>query len=240
MRVTNLTASVVLGLLSAACGPRAHIPPRPVLMPGALDAADSSAVLARALAPVLYLHKDETFPLSRVVAVVHPTQRIIAYNLLWRDDAHGAWIPFTKATDQEVIWVEYDSTHAPVELWTYWHGKILHSDWRQRGQVEIDVQWGKHGSLPRGTNLGDLPLMQSLPSFWLGHWIGLPDLWLGNATRRGPWCFCHGYGRYKAFDRPMLLTPRVDVVVRSEDPSAVLEAVFGKPYSRKPLWPPKI
>ena len=238
MRLTNLTAAVVVLLLNAACGPRAHIPPRPVLVPGALDAADSSAVLARALAPLLYLQKDESFPLERVVAVIHPTEPLIAYHLLWRDDVHGAWIPFTKPTDEEVVWVRYDSTRAPVEVWTYWHGKILHSAWQNRGQVEIDVQWGKHGSLPRGMRRSDLPFFQSIGSFWLGHWVGLPDIWLGNLTRRGPWCFCHGFGRYLAFDEPMAITPRVDAVVRTKKAGDALLAVFGKPYSKKPEWPP--
>ena len=77
-------------------------------------------------------------------------RQIIGYYLLWRDDVHGAWLPFTNATDEEIVWVGYDSTGAPTDVWTYWHGKILHADWRDRGTVTIDVQWGKHGSLPRG------------------------------------------------------------------------------------------
>ena len=32
------------------------------------------------------------------VAVVHPDSQVVAYHLLWRDDAHGAWIPFTVPT----------------------------------------------------------------------------------------------------------------------------------------------
>src|SRR5438046_3203018 len=96
----------------AACGPHAHIPPRPAepqSVEGALLSTDSSARLARALAPVLFLQRDEWFPLSRVVAVVHPTRRIIAYHLLWQDDVHGSWIPFTVPTDEEVVWVGYDA-----------------------------------------------------------------------------------------------------------------------------------
>jgi hypothetical protein len=55
-----------------AYGPRAHIPPRPVVVPGALTGSDSGAVLARALAPLLYVERDEWFPLEHVVAVLHP------------------------------------------------------------------------------------------------------------------------------------------------------------------------
>jgi hypothetical protein len=125
------------GLL-AGCGPRAHIPPRPASLPGALPERDSVAQLARALAPLLYLQADEWFPLERVVAAVHPTRRVIGYHLLWRDDVHGSWIPFTVPTDQEVVWVSYDSVGAPTDLWTFWHGTILHADWRDRGPAQVD------------------------------------------------------------------------------------------------------
>jgi hypothetical protein len=74
-----------------------------VTIPGALEATDSGAVLARALAPLLYAQRDEWFPLERIVAVVHPTRRIIAYHLLWKDDVHGSWIPFTVPTDEEAV-----------------------------------------------------------------------------------------------------------------------------------------
>ena len=105
MRI-ELRVAVLVGLsVVSACGPHAHIPPRPAIVPAALDSADPSSRLARALAPVVYLQIDEVFPLSRAVAVVHPTRRIIAYHLLWQDDVHGAWIPHTVPTDEEVVWV---------------------------------------------------------------------------------------------------------------------------------------
>jgi hypothetical protein len=183
----------------------------------------------------LYLQRDETFPLERVVAVLHPTRRIIAYHLLWQDDAHGAWIPFTVPTDEEVIWVGYDSTSAPTDVWTYWHGHILHAAWPRR-QVAIDVQWGKHGSLPRGIIESDLPLLQRLGLFY-AFTYALPDYWLGRLNRSGPLCFCHGYQRYREFTRPVILAPYINAVVRTEWPEEVLTAVFGVNYSQKPLWP---
>ena len=219
------------------CGPRPHIPPRPVVVPGALPAADSGAMLANTLAPVLYIQRDEWFPLERVVAVVHPTRPVIAFHLLWKDDVNGSWIPFTVPTDEEVIWVGYDSTRAPVDVWTYWHGTLLHTDWRTRGQVAIDVQWGKHGSLPHGLIESDLPGLKKLNGFYAFTWLGLPDMWLGNLTRRGPWCFCRGYGRYRQFTTPMALSGKLDAVVRAEEARDALAAVFGKPYSRKTAWP---
>ena len=229
--VTFLTACV------AACGPRANIPPRPVSVPGALAASDSSARVARALAPLLYVQRDEWFPLQRVVAVVNPNRPVIAYHLLWQDDVNGSWIPFTVATDEEVVWVGFDSTHSPTDLWTYWHGTLLHADWRDRGQVAVDVQWGKHGSLPHGLIESDLPGIKKLNDFYAFTWLSLPDIWLGNLTRRGPWCFCHGYRRYREFSRQLPLANRLDAIVRAEDAREALGAVFGRPYSRKTPWP---
>jgi hypothetical protein len=221
-----------------ACGPRANIPPlvRGLANPAVVDSAHPASRIARSLAPVMYVHRDEWFGLERVVAVVHPTRNIVAYHLLWRDDAHGAWIPFTKATDQEIVWIGFDSTAAPTEMWTYWHGKILHTPWRGRA-AEFDVQWGKHGSLPRGLVVADLPRFASLPSFYAMSWLGLWDIALGKASRPGPWCFCGGYARYREFTKPVHLADRIDVVAHAEDPRSLLAAAFGR-YSKKKPWPP--
>lgn len=235
--VTFSCSALAAASILAGCGPKAHIPQLPTPIPLALSPNDRSAYVARALAPVLYLQRDEWFRLERVVAVVHPNRPIIGYYLLWRDDVHGAWIPFTKATDEEVVWVGYDSTGAPTDVWTYWHGTILHADWRNRGTVEINVQWGKHGSLPRGILDEKTLWPRTLSNFWVSSWIGIPDIALGRLSRKGPWCFCHGYERYRTFDRVMLTGPQIDVVARAEDPDPVLAAVFGRPYSKKGPWP---
>jgi hypothetical protein len=201
-----------------------------------MAAAESDVILARALAPLLHRQRDETFGLSRVVAVVHPTRRVIAYHLLWRDDAHGAWIPWTIPTDEEIVWVGYDSTtRAPTDVWTYWHGAILHMPW-PRSRVEIDVQWGKHGSMPRGYPESSLPALRTMNAFYAYAWL-LPDFWLGNVNRKGPWCFCRGYRRYRDFSLPLPVDDRLDAVVRAVDPRASLRAVFGQVYSEKPWWP---
>jgi hypothetical protein len=194
-------------------------------------------MLARTLAPLLYVQRDEWFPLERVVAVLHPSRNVIAYHLLWRDDVNGSWIPFTVPTDEEVVWVGYDSTRAPTDLWTYWHGTLLHADWRDRGQTAVDVQWGKHGSLPHLVRQSDLPAFKTLNSFYAFTWLGLPDIWLGEFTRRGPFCFCHGYRRYRDFSRAVRLVEHIDVIVRADDATEVLAAVFGRSYSRKTPWP---
>lgn len=235
---SNGISVVLICTILTACGPRANIPPRPIALdlPGVLDAADEGARLARSLAPVLFLQRDESFALERVVAVLHPVQRIVAYHLLWRDDAHGAWIPFTTATDQEIVWVGYDTTGAPERLWTYWHGKVLHTDWSGRGTVLVDVQWGKHGSLPRNVVESDLPRFGKMNAFYAFTWLGIWDIWLGRLTRPGPSCFCHGYGRYREFTKPLVVGERIDVIARLENPQPVLRAIFGK-YSGKDPWP---
>lgn len=236
MRIIWRSGLCALALGLAACGPRARIPPLPLSAHGA-GLSDSVAAVARSLAPVLFIQRDEWFTLERVAAVIHPERRIIAYHLLWRDDAHGSWIPFTVPTDQEIVWVGYDSTLAPSEVWTFWHGKILHTDWRNRGAVTIDVQWGKHGSLPRGTVASDLPLTAKPASFYAFTWLGLPDIWLGNLTRPGPWCFCKSFKRYNEYTKPLVLGERIDLIVRAEDPKQPLADLFGKPYSKKRPWP---
>lgn len=237
LRLTFRARVLVASALLAGCGPTAHIPTRPIAIASALPAGDPAVLLAHALAPVLYLQRDEWFRLERVVAVLHPNRPIIGYYLLWGDDVQGAWLPFTKATDEEIVWVGYDSTHAPTDVWTYWHGKVLHADWRGRGTVSIDVQWGKHGSLPRGI-VSDAALWPgTLNNFWVSSWVTLPDILLGRLSRRGPLCFCHSYRRYTTFDRPVMAADEIDVVTRVEDPDSVLGAIFGIPYSKKLQWP---
>lgn len=237
LRTTKVALPTLAAWLLMACGPRAHIPPVPVTVPASLDADHPAARLARTLAPTLYLHPNEWFPLERVVAVIHPERQIIAYHLLWRDDVHGSWIPFTVPTDQELAWVGYDSTGRATNLWTFWHGTVLHTNWQDRGKPAINVQWGKHGSLPREVIESDLPSTKKLNSFYLFSWLGLPDIWLGNLTRPGPWCFCRGYDSYRTYTKELPLADRLDAIVRTENPDEALRAVFGRKYSRKRLWP---
>ena len=204
---------------------------------GALSEMDSTARLAHTLAPLLYLQRDEWFPLDRAVAVVHPSRPIIAYHLLFHDDVHGAWIPHTIPTDEEIVWVGFDASGAPTDMWTYWHGTMLHTDWRGRGTPAVDVQWGKHGLLPRGVIESDLPRFRTLNAFYAYHQIGVLDILLGRISRPGPSGFFHSYGRYRDFSRVLRLSDSLDVVVRSEQPSEALSAVFGTPYSDKHPWP---
>ena len=227
---------IVLASFLTACGPIARVPPLGEALRTVRVAPDSLQRIARDLAPTLYLHPDETFPLLRAVAVHHPSRRLIAYHLLWGDDLHGAWVPFTNATDQEIVWVEYAPGAVPRRLSTYWHGTIVSTDWTEKGRPAVDVQWGKHGMLPRGTKLEDLPWTRDPWLYYAFTW-GLPDLWLGRLTRDGPLCFCAGYERYLTFTDAVPLAGRLDAIVVAEDPEPVLTAIFGTHYSRKQPWP---
>jgi hypothetical protein len=219
-----------------ACSREAYAPPVP--NPDTFGADSLTWGLARSLAPNLYLQRDEPFPLDRVAAVVNPTRPIIAYHLLWRHDVNGQWVPWAKPSDEEVVWVGYDpNTHAPTEIWTYWHGTLLHTLWLDRGRPEIDVQWGKHGSLPRGIETSDLPSDKSLKSFYAYEFVLLPDILLGKLVHGGPWGFFHSFRRYRDFSKVIPLAGRLDLVVKTADPRAPLQAVFGRAYSNKRWWP---
>jgi hypothetical protein len=226
------------GLVSAACAPRVVMPTSPYAVPVVAVPDDTSVSLAERLAPTLYLQRDEPFPLVRVAAVVHPTKPLIAYHLLWKHDINGQWLPWAKPSDEEEVWVGYDPvTLEATDIWTYWHQTILHTDWRGRGQPAIDVQWGKHGSLPRGVIESDLPHWKRLNVFYATEFALLPDIWMGKLVHGGPWGFFHSYGRYREFTDVVPLATRLDLVVETDEPHEALTAVFGRPYSNKIHWP---
>jgi hypothetical protein len=188
------------------------------------------------LAPILYLQRDESFPLERTVAVLHPTRRVIAYYLTYRHDVTARWSPFSQGPDEEEFWVGYNTSLAPTDLWTYWHGTILHADWRDKGELGVDVQWGKHGSLPRGTRIDDLPREKSMELFYAMTYF-FPDLWFGRLSSAGPLCFCRSFARYLEFTHPILLGGRLTAIGRTADPDSLLIVVFGSKYAHKPYWP---
>jgi hypothetical protein len=112
--------------------------------------------LIRRFAPRLHTAATEFFPLKDAAAVLHPSERLIAYHLFWEDD-----IDFpddNDPCDHEVVWVQFAPDRQTIErFWTYFHGRILEGgeislrDARANGRrPRVDVQWGKHGSLPVG------------------------------------------------------------------------------------------
>jgi hypothetical protein len=224
--------------LAAGCVPRVELPPTPISAPGIVSSTDSIACLAERLAPTLYVQRDEPFPLVRVAAVVHPTRPVVAYHLLWQHDVNGQWLPWAKPSDEEEVWVGYDpATNQPTEMWTYWHGTILHTPWSRTVAPAVDVQWGKHGSMPHGVIESDLPRLKTLNTFYAVEFLLLPDIWIGKLAHGGPWGFFHDYGRFREFSRPLALRGRLDAVIVGENPHDALKAVFGRRYSNKLHWP---
>jgi hypothetical protein len=110
----------------------------------------------RRFAPRIRVTPTEFFALRDFAAVLHPERRLIAYHLFWADD-----IDFPEDNDpcdHELMWVRYSEDGRAIEgIWTYFHGRILEGgepallDARQHGmRPRINVQWGKHGSMPVG------------------------------------------------------------------------------------------
>ena len=228
-------SSVVMALAITACVSRAKIPPVPESVPE--NASATEVALANSLAPILHIQRDEPFPLVRVVAVLHPTRPIIAYHLLWRHDVNGQWAPWTKPSDEEEVWVGFDSrTGVATDLWTYWHGSVLHT-FLHGLKPEVAVQWGKHGSLPKGVAESALPRTKTLNMFYVLEFALIPDMLLGRIAHGGPLGFFRSYRRYRDFSRVLPLSGRLDAVVRAEDARPALHKVFGPIYSNKRWWP---
>ncbi len=123
-------------------------PPRP-------PSADEMNIIRR-FSPRLHTAATEFFPLQDAAAVLHPAERLIAYHLFWEDDID---VPDDNdPCDHEVVWVQFARDGRTLErFWTYFHGRILEGgeaslrDARDHAmRPRVDVQWGKHGSLPYG------------------------------------------------------------------------------------------
>jgi hypothetical protein len=112
--------------------------------------------LARRFAPRPFVTPSEFLKLKDFALVLHPSERVIAYHFFWEDD-----IDFPEDNDpcdHELIWVQYSADRTSIEkIWTYFHGRILRggepaiSDARRNNmRPRVNVQWGKHGSMPLG------------------------------------------------------------------------------------------
>jgi hypothetical protein len=108
----------------------------------------------RRFAPRVYVTASEFFPLRDLAAIVHPDRPLIAYHFFWDDD-----IDFPEDNDpcdHELMWVEHSEDGGAISrIWTYFHGRILEGgaaaleDARRHGmRPRVNVQWGKHGSMP--------------------------------------------------------------------------------------------
>ena len=124
-----------------------------VLDPPRAPGAEERATILR-FAPRVFTTPDEIFPLKDAAAVLHPSERLVAYHLFWEDD-----IDFpddNDPCDHEVVWVQFSPDRRSLErFWTYFHGRILEAGddaLRDAGthamRPRVNVQWGKHGSMP--------------------------------------------------------------------------------------------
>jgi hypothetical protein len=120
------------------------------------DARADEWTLIERFAPRVFAQRDEPFELRDVAAVLHPDTGEIAYHLFWDDD-----IDFpddNDPSDHEVVWVlPADDRRAIRRYATYFHGRTLVAGEpaladaaAHGGRPAVYVQWGKHGSMPRG------------------------------------------------------------------------------------------
>ncbi|MFN0086019.1 MAG: hypothetical protein ACKVX9_11590 [Blastocatellia bacterium] len=112
--------------------------------------------ILRRFAPRIHTTPAEFFPLKDFAVILHPEERLIAYHFFWEDD-----IDFPEdndPADHELMWVRYSAGGGSIEkFWTYFHGRIYPggeaamADARRHNQrPRVNVQWGKHGSMPVG------------------------------------------------------------------------------------------
>jgi len=134
--------------------------------------AERRLVLDRA--PLLRRHAREFFALEDVVAILHPTDPVIAYHLFWDDDVD--FPEDNDPTDHEIVWVEYDrGSRAVVRVATYFHGQVIEARGADietigDGRPVVGVEWGKHGSLPFVRDLA-----RRAPPVLRQHWTQLHD-----------------------------------------------------------------
>jgi hypothetical protein len=120
-------------------------------------ANDTERDLARRFAPRVMTTATEPFGLRDAAVVLHPTSRVIAYHLFWDDD-----IDFpddNDPCDHEVVWIRYSPDRQRLEqTWTYFHGRLLTTTAAAGSgtRAVINVQWGKHGSLPENWRLQEI------------------------------------------------------------------------------------
>ncbi len=174
------------------------------LDPPRVPATAERAIVLR-FAPRVYTTPDEPFPLKDAAAVLHPSERLIAYHFFWEDD-----IDFPEDNDpcdHEVVWIQFSPDRQSIErFWTYFHGRILEAGEdalrdarRHEMRARVNVQWGKHGSMPLGwesmTIVGDTGDLERA-YYSVGKPITLAEY------NRGTWQKLRKEGR-RLIDHPM-------------------------------------
>lgn len=111
------------------------------------DANAAERALALRVAPIVFATPREPFQLKDAAAILHPNGEWIAYHLFWEDD-----IDFpddNDPCDHEVVWVRVDRARGTaIEVYTYFHGRILKAGGLGSARPQVVAQWGKHGTMP--------------------------------------------------------------------------------------------
>lgn len=207
--------------------------------PGRVTNAERA--LARHYAPWLETIRDEFFPLKDVVAVVHPERPIVAYHLFWEDDI--GYPADNEPSDHEIVWVSFDpATGAVTRVQTYFHGRILEGAGAvadanaHEGRAWIGVEWGFHGSVPRG---GIDAVAKTLREHWKlahhGRDVEEP------LARGWPKSYRGTYEDYVNFAVPVdpvaLLAERDLIVVTRWANAAINRRCLRYNFAAKPEWP---
>ena len=203
--------------------------------------------LAKRFAPRLYVTPNEPFILEDFAVIIHPDKPFIAYHMFWDDDID--YPADNDPTDHEVVWVKYDPASLKVTgVCAYYHGRILSTeeaveDARAHAQrPRIEVQWGKHGSLPVGweeINGGSI-LRDMKRTYERLHEEGhrLPDHPLARGWPRkfeGSW---EDFTNFSKLVDPLKLIEAKGMVAVSRWNNAVIDQYF-LPYNFYPKqeWP---
>ncbi|HBY62839.1 MAG TPA: hypothetical protein DEH78_23700 [Solibacterales bacterium] len=194
---------------------------------------EDEQALIRAAAPRLFTQAGEAFPLKDAVAILHPSAPWIAYHLFWDDD-----IDFpddNDPCDHEVFWVRLDDARRkPVELVTYYHGRLLGSS----DATRAFVQWGKHGTLP-----GDWHSMEAVRLDMRRTYDRLSTRgrdYPGSPLAEGwPLKFAGAWEDFIRFDRE-LPAPRWRTAVSCLNNAVLNRRFLRYNFAAKTEWPPQL
>jgi len=212
--------------------------------PAATPSATQRAAILR-FAPRVFQVSGDPFGLKDVVAIHHPNAPMIAYHFFWDDD-----IDFPEDNDpcdHELVWVRYDpNTMNVVSFHTYFHERILSSpeailDAAKNGQrPRVNVQWGKHGSLPYGWDKLVPILDDNMATYRKLHTEGrrLPDHPLGrNWPRRfeGTWSDFIAFN--KEIDIRSVLKKKEFMAVSRWNNAVINQRFIAYNFRPKTEWP---
>lgn len=202
---------------------------------------DEHRRLVLKFAPRLFTVSGEFFPLKDIVAVLHPDRPVIGYHLFWEDDL--GFPADNDPCDHEIVWVEYDrQTERVTGVHTYFHGLVLNSAEAvadanaHGGRPWIAVEWGFHGSVPRGGFAGAEEILRR-------HWERARQ---GRRpqhplARGWPERFEGDYAAYTSYSMPLDPIPalrRTDLVVVSRwANAAIARHCLRYNFAPKVDWP---